>query len=223
MCGRFALFSTKWVIGEEFEVIELEELEPRYNVAPGQDVAAVMLSDGTRTVENFRWGLVPHWAKDPRMGSRMINARTETLTEKPAFRDAFASRRCLIVADGFYEWRKVGMKNPVYFSMSDGKPFGLAGLWESWTPPDGRELKTCTIITTSPNDLVKDVHDRMPAIIPREKRSEWLDPETDIDSVHSLLGPYRTEEMQARDVSKLVNDLRNDDPDLIRAVAEKLF
>ena len=223
MCGRFALFSTKWVIGEEFEVVELEELIPRYNVAPGQDVAVVMLSDGVRTVENLRWGLVPHWAKDPTMGSRMINARAETLEEKPSFRDAFVNRRCLIVADGFYEWRKAGIRSPVYFSMSDGKPFGMAGLWESWAPPDGDELRTCTIITAEPNEIVRGVHDRMPAIIPRDHRSQWLDPTADNETVRSMLGPYTAGETQSCDVSKLVNDLRNDDEDLIKPVAERLF
>ncbi len=223
MCGRFALFSTKWVIGEEFEVIELDELEPRYNVAPMQDVAAVVLSDGKRAIETFRWGLVPHWAKDEKLGSRMINARAETLAEKPSFRDAFANRRCLIPADGFYEWRKSGTRNPVFFSMSDGKPFGLAGLWETWNPPSGGELKTCTIITTSPNDMVKGVHDRMPAIIPRKDRSAWLDPDTNVNDLQSLLSPFRAGDMESTDVTKLVNDLRNDDEDLIKPVAEKLF
>ncbi|MCI0497760.1 MAG: SOS response-associated peptidase [Thermoplasmata archaeon] len=243
MCGRFALFSTKWAIGEEFLVEVVGDLEPRYNVAPGTDVLAVMggmdpLSEGPdgpgmdgadgdgrppRHAAMLTWGLVPHWAKDPAVGNRMFNARAEGLAEKPSFREAFAGRRCLVVADGFYEWRRTGTRNPVFISMGDGRPFGMAGLYETWRSGEVT-LDTCTIITTTPNDMMRDIHDRMPAIVAPGDRDAWLDPRNaDVDALSGLLGPYPSVVMKAVDVGKRVGSVENEGPDLIRPVASRLF
>lgn len=245
MCGRFALFSTKWLIGGEFGIEILGELDERYNVAPGTDILAILGrmdplgeagnedvgegpastdgADAGRHAEFLGWGLVPHWAKDPAVGNRMINARAESLSEKPSFREAFEKRRCLVVADGFYEWRKTGTRNPVFISMTDKRPFGMAGLYETWRSGE-IELNTCTIVTTTPNDLMADIHDRMPAIVRPEDREAWLDPENrEVDEVRELLGPYPAEAMEAVDVSKRVGKVGNEGPELIRPIASKLF
>jgi putative SOS response-associated peptidase YedK len=194
-------------------------MSPRYNIAPTQPVA-VIPNDGKRAIDFFTWGLIPSWAKDPSIGSRLINARSETLAEKPSFRSAYRRRRCLILADGFYEWQaREGTKTkvPYYIRLESGDPFGFAGLWEQWFAPDGSEVKSCTIVTTEPNELVGKIHNRMPVILPAAAHQEWLDPgEKDPDSLQGLLKPYPALEMMAYPVATLVNSPANDWPDLIQ-------
>jgi len=176
-------------------------------------------NDGSRVLRLMRWGLIPSWAKDPSIGSRMINARSETVAEKPSYRNALKRRRCLIVADGFYEWQKQpgGGKVPMFISLADRQPFGFAGLYETWTEPEsGESLVTCTIITGPPNDLVKSIHDRMPIILPPEAYDLWLEPrEMNTGLLTELLKPYPAEQMAAYPVSTRVNTPANDDPSLI--------
>src|SRR5215217_3961884 len=167
MCGRYTLTTPVEILAEEFGLSgPLPEIPPSYNVAPTEQVAAVIAGDGGRRLEMLKWGLIPAWADDPEIGSRMINARSETAHEKPSFRRAFGERRCLIPADGFYEWQRTnGTKQPYYIHMEDGRPFAFAGLWESWSKGGEGEIRTCTIHTTEANALVGEVHDRMPVIL----------------------------------------------------------
>ncbi len=179
MCGRFTLTINPDELQQQFGLSEAPptQLAPRYNIAPTQAVA-VIANNSDRKLELFQWGLIPSWAKDPKIGSKMINARAETLAEKPSFRTALKRRRCLVVADGFYEWKKTGSgKTPMYIQLKDGQPFGFAGLWEAWQSPDDGLIKTCTIITTTPNALLAEIHYRMPVILPREAYDTWLAPE----------------------------------------------
>ena len=218
MCGRYALTSPVDALIAEFGLAGADEsLHPNFNVAPTQEVAAVVAENGSRRLEMFRWGLVPSWAKDPEIGARMINARAETAPEKPSFRSAFRRRRCLIPADGFYEWRREeGGKQPFYIRMNDGRPFAFAGLWESWN--DG-EIRSCTILTTSANDLVGEVHERMPVILPAEERDAWLDPEAEGEELVSLLGPYGGNDLETFPVSRFVNSPRNNDERCVQPAA----
>lgn len=219
MCGRFVLASPFEIIAEEFRIRDGgADLKPRYNIAPGQDVLAVVRDEGTNRLARFRWGLIPSWADDPAIGNRMINARAETVSRKPGFRSAFEKRRCLVVSDGFYEWRREGKKKtPFYVCMRSGKPFGLAGLYEVWRPPEGREIRSCTIITTEANDLLRSIHDRMPVIVPKEAEDLWLDPAVREQSrLLAVLRPYGAGEMRAYAVSARVNSPANDSPDNIR-------
>ncbi len=217
MCGRFTLVSPFVAVTERFHTSAPPDLRPRYNIAPGQEVLCV-LREGEKRVESLRWGLVPFWAKDPSIGNCLINARAETLAEKPSFRYAFAMRRCLVVADGFFEWRKEGKRRiPVYIFLKSRDPFGIAGLYETWKAPDGKEIHTCTIITTSSNDLVRPLHDRMPVILPRDVEDCWLDPgERSREKLFSLLKPYPAGDMAAYDVTAFVNNAAHDAPDCIR-------
>jgi putative SOS response-associated peptidase YedK len=202
------------------------DLPPRYNIAPGQPVAAVRPNaggggdaGGGRELTLFQWGLIPSWSKDPAIGSRMINARAETAAEKPSFRAAMKRRRCLIPASGFYEWAKAGpAKQPYFFHMKDNRPFALAGLWERWLSEDGSELETCAILTTSPNALVENIHQRMPVIIAPEDYDPWLDPANEKPAtLQHLLRPFPAEEMETIPVSCRVNDPKNDDPACVEA------
>jgi putative SOS response-associated peptidase YedK len=198
MCGRFVLLTDLSVIMESFDIHDAEgQFWQSDNISPGQLVAAVV-REGANRLLPFRWGLIPSWAKDPSLGKRLFNARAETVSEKPSFRNAFKKNRCLIVADGFYEWQKQGnRKTPFLFFLRSGQPFGFAGLYETWTSPDRQTVHTCTIITTDANELVKPVHDRMPVILPKEKESVWLDPENrNSESLRSLLTPYPAEKME---------------------------
>jgi putative SOS response-associated peptidase YedK len=183
------------------------ELTPRYNIAPSQAVAVIANSE-RRALEFFKWGLIPSWAKDPKIGNRLINARAETLAEKPSFRAALKKRRCLILADGFYEWKKEGQtKTPMYLKLKEGQPFAFAGLWETWKSPDDELIKSCTIITTAPNALVKKIHDRMPAILPPQAYDLWLSPdELPAEKTLPLLKPFAASQMKAVSVSPLVNN-----------------
>ncbi|GCE26721.1 putative SOS response-associated peptidase YoqW [Dictyobacter alpinus] len=221
MCGRFTLFHNLESIGQAFHVAVPKSMQqtPRYNVAPTQDIVTIM-NDGTDPhLELLRWGLIPSWAKDESMGSKMINARAETLAEKPSFKRLLHSRRCLIVADGFYEWMQEPgskLKTPMYITLKDHEPFAFAGLWDSWKNPAGEQIRTCTIITTSPNAVVSPIHNRMPAILLPEAREEWLDPKQKDDHfLQELLKAYPAQEMEARPVSRRVNDTRYDHADLI--------
>lgn len=217
MCGRFTLATSGTQLAAQFALTEVPQLAPRYNIAPTQSVAAVRAAANGRELALLRWGFVPVWAKDPSIGARMINARAETAAEKPSFRTALRQRRCLIPADGFYEWQAVpGGKQPFYFHMADGAPFALAGLWERWKSPEGAPLESCTILTTEANDLLRPFHDRMPVIIAPEEYARWLDPALrDPEAVHDLLSPYDSDLMAAHPVSREVNRVANDGPQLI--------
>ena len=221
MCGRYTLASPTERLAEEFGVDAASiELAPNYNVAPTQQVAAVLDEGGQRRLEVLRWGLIPPWADDPGIGSRMINARSETAPGKPSFRRAFRERRCLIPADGFYEWQRTnGAKQPYYIHMEDGRPFAFAGLWESWSKGGEGEVRTCTILTTGANALVGEVHDRMPVILAHDAYDVWLDPASERDELTGLLAPYPEDKMEAYPVSRFVNSPSNNDPRCIEPAA----
>jgi putative SOS response-associated peptidase YedK len=223
MCGRFTLTADPNQLRETFEWLNVpQEISPRYNVAPTQPVA-VVANDGKNQLDFYVWGLIPSWAKDPEIGNRMINARAETITEKPAFRNAFRRRRCLILADGFYEWQKVpgqNTKTPMYIHLKSKGPFAFAGLWESWNSEDGSNILSCTIITTEPNALMQPIHNRMPVILPKEDYAFWLSPgEADLHQLQALLKPYDAGQMAAYPVSRLVNSPANDTPANIKPLA----
>jgi len=222
MCGRFSQAQIAELDREVFELLSVPRLEPRYNIAPTQDAAVVRVG-GTREREMvpLRWGLIPAWAKDPTIGNRMINARAETLAEKPAFRDAFAERRCLVPADGFYEWEKLrDRKQPHYIRVGGGQVFAFAGLWERWWDrASGERRETFTIVTTEPNALLEPIHNRMPVIIAPESYGRWLDPENrDPESLADLLVPYPPERMSAYPVSTYVNKPDNEGPECVQPV-----
>jgi putative SOS response-associated peptidase YedK len=216
MCGRFTLIAPGEAVAELFDLSETPEIAPRYNIAPTQPVAAVRTNrdTGRRELTHFYWGLIPSWAKDPTIGSRMINARSETAAEKPSFRAAFKYRRCLVPTDGFYEWWQVdGGKQPVRIQMKDERPFAIAGLWEHWQSPDGSEIESCTLLTTGPNDLLKPIHNRMPVILAPEAFDLWLDPGAQHPGeVQPLMRPFPSDLMTFYPVSTHVNNPRNEDP-----------
>ena len=219
MCGRYTLTLDPAELQDLFGLSEPPPtgLTPRYNIAPSQSVA-VVANHESRKLELFRWGLIPVWAKDPKIGNQMINARAETVAEKPAFRAAFKKRRCLILADGFYEWKRGATpKTPMYFQLEGGRPFAFAGLWETWTSPDRGLLHSCTIITTSANELVAPIHDRMPVILAPEAYPAWLSPgELPAPEALGLLQPYPPAKMSVRAVSQLVNSPSHDSPECVR-------
>jgi putative SOS response-associated peptidase YedK len=221
MCGRFTLTADPADLQAAFSWVTFPEqnFSPRYNIAPTQPIA-VITNSGENKLDFFTWGLVPFWAKDPSIGSRMINARAETLAEKPSFKNAFKRRRCLVLADGFYEWQKIpGEKSkiPTYIHMKDSKSFAFAGLWEDWHSPDGSQILSATIITTNPNELMAPIHNRMPVILPPAAYQEWLNPsEADLQKLSLLLQPFDADKMEAYPVSRTVNSPRNDSPDLIK-------
>ena len=219
MCGRYSLTSPLAALHEVFEFHERPNLAPRANIAPGQDVAAVRLGEdeGARHFVWLRWGLIPSWAKDPGIGNRMINARAETVAEKPAFRTAFRARRCLILADGFYEWRREGAgKQPYRIARPDGRPFAFAGLWERWQDPEGGErIESCTIITTEANALLSDVHPRMPVILGAQDFDAWLVPGATPEAAQSLLKACPPGALFCYRVSTRINSPANDDLALI--------
>jgi len=208
-------------MAKDFGIQEItDDLQPSFNVAP-TDKVAVVLNNGVKQLVAMRWGLVPFWATDPKIASKHINARAETLTVKPAFKDAFKRRRCLVVADGFFEWQKQGAtKIPLFIHLEPERPFGFAGLYEIWTPPLGEKLVTCTIITTEPNELVRPIHDRMPVILPKDAEDFWLDSSVeDHTRLLDLLQPYQASDMSAFTVSKLVNSVKNNSPECIQPVS----
>lgn len=225
MCGRFALISATEEVADalgvdQATIADIPPAVPRYNIAPTQPVLAAYLDEiGQRRLTFFQWGLVPSWSKDVTIGSRLINARSETVTEKPSFRNAFKRRRCLIPADGFYEWQKLnGGKQPMYIHGADGRPLALAGLWEVWQEPEGTRLQTCTILTTTPNELMAPIHDRMPVILEPEDYAMWLEPGAHPDEALHLLRPYPAANMKAYPVSTAVNNPRNDAPECIHRI-----
>ena len=222
MCGRFTLTADQDSFEDRFSLTGFDlGWVPSFNIAPTQEVLTVTNDGSENRPELMRWGLVPSWAKDPKIGNRMINARSETLTEKPSFRIAFKRRRCLIPADGFYEWKREGKaKKPMLITANPGGLFAFAGLWETWKQPDGSWLLTCAIITTSANEFMTSIHDRMPVILPRESEALWLDPEEqDTTMLSELLLPYDSDRMEAYEVSTLVNSPRNNFPEVIEPVA----
>lgn len=223
MCGRFSLTADVNAVQESFPWVNVPpEILPRYNIAPTQPVA-VVANDGKNRLDFYTWGLIPSWAKDPSIGNRMINARAETLAEKPAFRSAFRRRRCLILADGFYEWQQQPEKKskvPMYIRLESGKPFALGGLWEAWHSPDGSSILSCTIITTVPNELMASIHNRMPFILPEESYATWLAPgEADPRQLSTLIKPFPANKMEAYPISTLVNSPANDTPEIIKPVS----
>lgn len=223
MCGRFTLTVDPAQFQEAFPGVDIDpEPAPRYNIAPTQPVA-VIPNNAKDKLDYFVWGLIPSWAKDPSIGSRLINARANTLAQKPSFRSAYRRRRCLIPASGFYEWKpEPGSKSktPMYITLASGKPFAFAGLWEFWQSSDGSQVLSCTIITTEPNELMAEIHNRMPVILPVEAYSLWLDPnERRPDELDGLLKPYPAAEMVAYPVSRQVNSPQNDTAELILPVA----
>jgi putative SOS response-associated peptidase YedK len=220
MCGRYVITSTMEAIRRLFEVPESLNLQPRYNVAPTQQVPVVRRLDDGRHLAQLRWGLIPSWAKDASMGARMINARAETVAEKPAFRSAFRQRRCLVVSDGFYEWRKLpdGAKQPYFITLEAGGPFAFAGLWETWRSPDGERVESCTIVTTGANEKLVELHDRMPVIVAPEDYDLWL-AGGDRDALEALLRPCPAALMTFFPVNRKVNNARFDDPSCLERVA----
>ncbi len=222
MCGRFALTATAEEIIDTFSGLTtlagFESYSPRYNIAPSQPIA-VIPNTGDYRLDYFVWGLIPFWAKDPKIGNRMINARGETLAEKPSFKAPYKYRRCLILSSGFYEWQKLSgstSKQPHFISLKSGKPFAFAGLWDRWNAPDGSEILSATIITTEPNDFVKPIHNRMPVILNPSDYERWLSPgEVPPGEVDDLLVPFPAEEMSAYPVSTFVNNPKNDAPQCV--------
>jgi putative SOS response-associated peptidase YedK len=219
MCGRFVSATPPDQVAAYFGAEAPEALlEPSYNVAPTNDVYAVLSDGTTRHVDAFHWGLVPRWAKDPKIGSKMINARAETLAEKNAYKSAFQKRRCIIPADGFYEWQKregQRTKQPFFIHRPDGEPYAFAGLWEVWKGGDGEPLRSCTIITTTPNSEMAKIHNRMPVILPPEAWDTWLDREVqDLELLGKLLVPAPPHLIVLRPISTAVNNVRNDGPEL---------
>jgi putative SOS response-associated peptidase YedK len=219
VCGRYSFTQTPEAIAAAFALAEVPALEPRYNIAPSQSIPVVLLSPETRQ-RQFRllqWGLVPSWAKDTKIGAKLINARAETIAEKPSFRAAFKQRRCLVLADGFYEWqRQEGKKQPFYICLTDRAPFAFAGLWEHWSGPNGEALDSCTILTTEPNELLRPIHNRMPVLLEPSNYNLWLDPEVQqVEKLQSLLQAYPAKKMMAYPVSTKVNTPASNSPECI--------
>ncbi len=223
MCGRISQTKDVKKLAKRFHIPDgkIPNLKSCYNVAPSQEALVIVQEkEGESMMEQFQWGLVPSWAKDPAIGNRMINARAETITEKPSYRGPFKKQRCLIPVDGFYEWKKeVKSKIPYYIRLKSGEPFVIAGLWSCWVSPDGKELRTFTIITTQPNDLMRPIHDRMPVILMEDAEKSWLDlGKTEAKDLLPLLIPCPSDRFEAYAVSTLVNSPANDTPECITPV-----
>ena len=218
MCGRFALKAPKAELIDRFNLAACDDYPVRYNIAPGTDIPVIRRSpEGLRVLHPLRWGLIPRWTKDPTIGARLVNARSESVTEKPAFRDAFRRRRCLVPVDGFYEWKSEGkVKQPYYFSAVSGAPLALAGVWESWKAPDGSILRTVCLLTTEANELMAPVHNRMPVIVGKEHWGVWLD--DPVENVTPLLKPYANVDLQAWAVDRRVSRSADDDAGLVALI-----
>jgi len=211
MCGRFALAATSEELANHFNLKRKVKIAPRYNIAPSQQILIVRPGAYSYTLSAVRWGLIPPWSKDEKVGYKLINARAESLQEKPTFRDAFKSRRCLIPAIGFYEWKKESnRKQPYFVKMKDGGLFGMAGIWESWQNPKGETVESCAIITTAANTIVAKLHDRMPVILPKDCYGLWLDSAREGFSFLEYVRPYDPFKMTAYPVSSMVNDVKNE-------------
>ena len=220
MCGRYTLIADLGDLAQRFEFDGSDfSYDPGYNITPTESVLTVRNVEG-REAAFMRWGLIPFWAKDPKIGARMINARAETVAEKPAFRNALKRRRCLVLADGYYEWQKTPVgKRPYRIILKSGEPFAMAGLWETWKDPQGNVVPSCTIITTEANDFLEPIHNRMPVILPRDAEGVWLDPDVkDSASLTSILAPYSDGALDAYEISTLVNYARNNGPEVIARV-----
>jgi putative SOS response-associated peptidase YedK len=222
MCGRFALFAAGEELVERFQLAEFPHLEPRYNIAPMQNIAVVRLSAAGRRIASLRWGLIPSWAADPAIGNKLLNARSETVTLKPSFRAAFKQRRCLIPASGFYEWVKVSgsRKQPYFIRPREGGLFALAGLWEQWRQPQGEAIETFTILTTEANEIMRPLHDRMPVILGREAEDVWLNSHAAADALRSLFAPYFSDRMETRPVCSWVSNPKNEGPRCLEPTSE---
>jgi len=221
MCGRYSFALEDELIWERFRVrVRTAIYKARYNCAPGQDLAVISNED-LSLLSFFRWGLIPYWSKDPAIGNRLINAKAETITEKPSFRNAFRNRRCLVPSDGFYEWTKGKEKTPYRIQMSDGSPFAMAGIWDRWVSPDGAIIQSFAIITTRSNEKIAAIHDRMPVILPVEDESRWIGQNSEEDLLN-LLKPYPAEKMITYPVSTLVNSPKNDGPEILKPVLDNL-
>ncbi|HYK73956.1 MAG TPA: SOS response-associated peptidase [Pseudoneobacillus sp.] len=224
MCGRFTLTATLEQLMDRFDIeyfMNEEDYFPNYNIAPSQSVLAVINNGAANKMGYLKWGLIPSWAKDPSISNKMINARGETLIEKPSFKYAYQKKRCLILADSFYEWKKSDSKSktPMRIKLKSDDLFAMAGLWEKWISPEGKSIFTCTVITTTPNALVHEIHDRMPVILKREDEKFWLDPSiTDTNLLNPLLKPLDMELMEAYEVSSLVNSPKNNTIELIQKI-----
>ncbi len=221
MRGRYSLIADIRELARRFEFDgDRVNFESTYNVAPTQEALTIVGGEARRG-GFMRWGLIRHWAKDPRTGSRMINARAETVAEKPAFRDALRRRRCLALADGFYEWQRTGgAKRPMRIVMRTGEPFAFAGLWSVWKDANGSRIPSCAIITTVANDLLRPIHDRMPVILARDDEETWLDGSVDDPgALIGVLAPFTAEAMEAYEVSTLVNSVANNHPEVIVRIA----
>ena len=222
MCGRYSLVASIAELEGRFGFDGADvTYSPSYNVAPTQGVLTVVSESEARHAVPMRWGLIPSWAKDPKIGSRMINARAETVAEKPSFRTALRRRRCLVLADGFYEWRRTGAgKRPMRITMASGEPFAFAGLWDTWRDPQNETVTSCTIITTRANDLLRPIHDRMPVILHKDLEEFWLDATVDdTGALGSVLASYAAVAMEAYEVSTLVNSVANNCPEVIARIA----
>jgi putative SOS response-associated peptidase YedK len=219
MCGRYSITTpTEQLIARFDTEMSVEALPPRYNAAPTQSLP-VILNQEPRRIELLQWGLIPHWANDPSIGSRMINARAETLTDKPSYREPFQKRRCLVLADGFYEWQKTGSgKTPMRIALKSGEPFAFAGLWATWKNPQGQLVRSFSIITTKPNALVAPIHDRMPVMLQPEDEALWLDNSAGPNDWKELLRPYPAELLTSHAVSERINSPRNDDAAVVAPV-----
>jgi putative SOS response-associated peptidase YedK len=217
MCGRFALYSSFSAIKEYADVLnEIGELEQNYNAAPGQIIPIIMIEEKKIILESVKWGLVPFWSNNPKIGSRMINARAETIAEKPSFKAAFRYRRCLIPANGFFEWRRSD-KQPFYITLKERELFTFAGIWEEWYHADGTSMRTCSIITTEPNEVMQNIHNRMPVILTPKNEQKWLT-QNNQKKLLNLLKPFNSNEMQMHPVSKAVNSYKNNDSQLLKEI-----
>ncbi len=221
MCGRFALSQPKEAIASVFDLAQIPPLEPRYNIAPTQLIPVVLYpsAQSEKQLQMFHWGLIPSWAKAPAIGAKLINARAETVSEKPSFKSAFKKRRCLIIADGFYEWqRQDGKKQPYYFRLQNEQIFAFAGLWEHWQSSAEETIDSCTILTTEANDLLRPIHDRMPVIIALKDYELWLNPVEKAENLQPLLRPYQADLMTSYAVSIKVNNPKNNTPECINSL-----
>ncbi|MBC8386148.1 MAG: SOS response-associated peptidase [Candidatus Cloacimonetes bacterium] len=217
MCGRFAIHTSVTEIKKYADALsKIDKIEENYNVTPGSKIPVIIKQGEANIIDGFQWGLIPFWAKDAKIVYKLINARAESISEKPSFRNAFQRRRCLIPANGFYEWKKPE-RIPFYIYLNDRELFTFAGIWEKWLSPEGKEIKTCSIITTDPNHLLKTIHNRMPVILNKEDEQKWIDHTNDKASLSSLLQPYPAEKMKAHIVSKAVNSPENNYPELTGA------
>lgn len=219
MCGRFTLTADADDLAKHFNLDNIPKHIPRYNIAPSQSVLTLChLPDNGLAALPMRWGLIPHWAKDPTIGNKMINARAETVHEKPSFRAAFKNQRCIIPADGFFEWQQTNSKTPHYIYLKEHGLFAFAGLWDKWVDMTGKIVSSCTIITTQANQTISALHPRMPVMLNKETFTRWLDPQAGVAELRALLSSYQAEDLQSHPVSRLVNNPSNDLPDCIDVV-----